>query len=135
MNEGSAGQPELNAELLALAQAEARRFRHKYVRAEHLLLALLRQTGSPAAQRLQAAGVTYAAFSARVSGLNCPVCAAEEKLELAEVAKRAVQAAQRFAGQVPPDSLDLLRGILQVSPLVRKMLADTGLQHGEWIQD
>jgi ATP-dependent Clp protease ATP-binding subunit ClpA len=135
MNESNAGQPQLDEGLFALAQAEARRFGHKYVRAEHLLLALLRQPENQAAQRLQAAGVTYAAFSTRVAGLNCPVCAAEEKLELAAVAKRAVQAAQRFAGHVPPDSLDLLRGILQVSPLVREMLADTGLQQGEWIQD
>ena len=80
----------LDDNLFVQAQAEARRFRHKYVRAEHLLLALLYQSDSPAAKRLQAAGISYAGFSAHVARLNCPVCGAEEKLVLAEGARRAV---------------------------------------------
>lgn len=135
MNHDTAAQPELDADFFAQAQAEARRFGHAYVRTEHLLLALLGQADSAAAQRLQAAGISYAAFAAQAAGLRYPVCGAAVTLELAEGAKRAVLAAHRIAGSTTPDSLALLKGILQVSPLVRGLLADAGHKSIELIQD
>jgi ATP-dependent Clp protease ATP-binding subunit ClpA len=135
MNTTQAGSGEPTPVTLALARLEARRFGHAYVRAEHLLLALLNLPGGAAAQRLNADGVTYARFAARVTALPVPACGAEARYELAAGAKRAVAAAQRLAGSHPPDTLQLLRGIFQVSPLVRELLADTGFQPVEWIQD
>lgn len=120
------GESPLNAGFLAQAQAEAQRFGHKYVRTEHLLLALLAEPDSGLRQRLDAAGLDYAGFSALVAGLNCPVCGAEATLELSAGAKRALEAARHFASGESPDSVHLLRGILQVSPLVRELLADAG---------
>lgn len=114
--------------LIPIAQNEAQQFRHKYIRAEHLLLALLRLPVDPASNLLQQHGIDYAALAARVHELSCPLCEAEETLELANGAVRALQIAQSTAGDEPLHGGHVLGGILQVSPLVRALLTELGVK-------
>jgi ATP-dependent Clp protease ATP-binding subunit ClpA len=114
--------------LIPLAQHEARQGGHKYVRAEHLLLALLQLPRDPAYALLQAQGVDYATLAGAVRGLPCPVCAAEPSLELANGAQRALQSAQALAGAATLHGGHILSGIVQVSPLVRSLLTQVGVE-------
>lgn len=112
---------------LHLAREEAQRHRHKYIRTEHLLLALLRQPETSTHQQLTTAGLTYDAFAGHVGTLARPVCAADETLELAAGSVRALQTALQLAGDDAPDNGHLLRGILQNSPLSRRILTTMGI--------
>jgi hypothetical protein len=101
-------------ELLRLARGEVRRFRQKYIRCEHLLLALARLDSS--------LNLDYEALSERIAALPYPTCGAEEKLELANGAQRALDAVQKYEGRL--DSQQLFESILHHSPLVRRMVSD-----------
>ncbi len=111
-------------DLLTQARAEARRVLHKYVRSEHLLLALLRITDPALREELQRVGMTYEAVAQQVSSLARPVCAADEKQTLSANAERIVQVAQ---GSDEDASRALLRALVLRSPLVRKLLRGAGV--------
>lgn len=97
-------------QLLTLAREEVRRFRQKYIRCEHLLLALLRLDTS--------LEVDYDRLAQHVAQLPHPTCGAEEKLELANGAQRALAAVQEL------DSKMLLGSLLQQSPLLRRIMVE-----------
>ena len=61
-----AGEPAALRAILERAAAESRALGHGYIGSEHLLLALLGAAGSPAAQRLEAAGGRYEEVSALI---------------------------------------------------------------------
>ena len=64
---GSAGEPRLSARLLSIldaARSVAAGFHDDYVAAEHLLIAILREKGGKAAERLAARGLTEASLLA-----------------------------------------------------------------------
>ena len=106
----------LETELLAFAREEVRRFRQKYIRCEHLLLALARLDS--------ALDLDYATLSSEIAKLPYPMCGAEEKLELANGAQRALDAARK---QIYDDKLDsqiVLQNILRYSPLARRIFDD-----------
>ena len=103
-------------ELLDIARGEVRRFRQKYIRCEHLLLALVQLDDS--------LGLDYAALSERIAELPYPTCGAEEKLELAQGAQRALDAVRRSATEDGLDSQVVLQSILQNSPLVRRIVSE-----------
>jgi ATP-dependent Clp protease ATP-binding subunit ClpC len=54
---------------LELAMAEARELRHSYIGTEHILLGVLREGTSPAAQILSEAGVTVGAARSEMQGM------------------------------------------------------------------
>jgi ATP-dependent Clp protease ATP-binding subunit ClpA len=102
-------------EVETVAREEARRFHHKYIRSEHLLLALLR---FPEAQ----APIRYEDAANALSEMRCPTCDAEEKLIFAEGAKRAIAHAKELAGQGELSAEHVLAGIVAYSPIARKLL-------------
>ena len=104
--------------ILALARDEARRYRHRYIRGEHLLLALYRD-GGPAAAALRAAGVEEARLDRAVAAMPCPTCEADEKLTPSATARRALELAEQ-----PVTPSRLLDALLNHAPLVRKLLAE-----------
>ena len=108
-------------ELEKLASEEARRFHHKYIRSEHLLLALLRLSNTQTP-------MSYEEASQSVHEMRCPTCGAEEKLIFAEGAKRAIAYAKELAGEGEVSAEQLLAGIKAYSPIARKLLGDA---HGE----
>jgi ATP-dependent Clp protease ATP-binding subunit ClpA len=103
-------------ELLELAREEVRRFRQKYIRCEHLLLALARLDSS--------LDLDYEALSAQIAKLPYPTCGAEEKLELANGAQRALDAARKQTSGDKLDSQVVLQNILRYSPLARRIFDD-----------
>jgi len=107
--------------ILALARAEARRYRHQYIRGEHLLLALCRGGGA-AAIALRAAGVDETRLDRAVAAMPCPTCEADEKLTLSATAQRAFDRAEQ-----PVTPSHLLDALLNHAPLVRKLLAEIGV--------
>jgi ATP-dependent Clp protease ATP-binding subunit ClpA len=100
------------------ARDEARRFHHKYIRSEHLLLALLRMSNIQTP-------VSYEDVSQAVNEMHCPTCGAEEKLIFAEGAKRAIAHAKELAGDSEVSAEQLLAGIKAYSPIARKLLGDS----------
>jgi ATP-dependent Clp protease ATP-binding subunit ClpA len=100
-----------------LAREEARRFHHKYIRSEHLLLALLRLSNVQTP-------VSYEEASQSVNAMRCPTCGAEEKLIFAEGAKRAIAHAKELAGDKEVSAEQLLAGIKAYSPIARKLLGN-----------
>jgi ATP-dependent Clp protease ATP-binding subunit ClpA len=102
-------------EVETLAREEARRFHHKYIRSEHLLLALLRYPDF-------ALPIRYEDASLALSEMQCPTCEAEEKLIFAEGAKRAIAHAQDLAGSGKLSAEHILAGIVAYSPIARKLL-------------
>src|SRR5687768_9528358 len=102
-------------ELLEVARGEVRRFRQKYIRCEHLLLALARLDSS--------LDLDYEALSAEVAKLPYPTCGAEEKLELANGAQRVLDAARKQTSDDKLDSHVVFQNILHTSPLVRRILS------------
>jgi hypothetical protein len=95
-------------QLLTLAREEVHRFRQKYIRCEHLLLALLRLDTS--------LEIDYDQLAKRIAQLPYPTCGAEETLELANGAQRALTAIQES------DSEMILQSLLQHSPLLRRII-------------
>lgn len=114
----------------SLALEEALMVKHKYIRSEHLLLALLRMPDARAALELGGAGIGYDAVAAQVRALTRPVCAADERHELSANAARIMQTARET-----PDapSRALLYTLVRQSPLVRKLLTRAGAAP-EWIE-
>jgi ATP-dependent Clp protease ATP-binding subunit ClpA len=104
-------------ELEKLAREEARRFHHKYIRSEHLLLALLRLSNMQAP-------ISYEEASKALSEMRCPTCGAEEKLIFAEGAKRALAHAKELAGEGSLTNEHVLAGILAYSPIARKLMGE-----------
>ncbi len=94
------------------AREEAIKLQHPYIRSEHLLLALIKQNAS-------VLPISYATLFARLSELPSPSCGAEQKLCLAQGAKRALN-------QLEEDALakEIANRILQSSPLLRRVLSD-----------
>jgi ATP-dependent Clp protease ATP-binding subunit ClpA len=104
-------------ELETLAREEARRFHHKYIRSEHLLLALLRMANGQIP-------ISYEDVSQSVNEMRCPTCGAEEKLIFAEGAKRAISHAKELAGDGVVSAEQLLAGIVAYSPIARKLIGE-----------
>jgi hypothetical protein len=101
--------------ILEFAREEVRRYRQKYIRSEHLLLALLRLDEN--------LPIPYATLAARIEHLPYPTCGAEETLELAAGAKRIlVQSYQHGQGEL--DSQTLFAAILDNSPLLRRIIRE-----------
>ena len=105
-------------EVESLAREEARRFHHKYIRSEHVLLALLRVANGQMP-------ISYEDVSQAVNEMRCPTCGAEEKLIFAEGAKRAIAHAKELAGDGEVSAEQLLAGIKAYSPIARKLLEDS----------
>ena len=76
--------PDILQSVLTYAREEAIRFQHPYIRSEHLLLALLQVDNT-------ILPISYAQLSQQVLALPKPKCGAEQKLDLAQGAKRALQ--------------------------------------------
>ena len=95
-------------QLLTIAREEVRRFRQKYIRCEHLLLALLRLDES--------LPIDYDRLAEHIAQLPYPTCGAEETLELANGAQRALSTVPEL------DSKMLLENLLQHSPLLRRIV-------------
>ena len=109
--------------LLESATREARRFRHPYIRSEHLLLAIVPETPL---ERF----VDYAQLAENVRALPRPTCAADDKLILAKVAERALIHAQKLAGDEKLTASHVLQALIHTSPIVRNILrqADVKLE-------
>ena len=106
-------------ELLDLSRREVRRFHQKYIRSEHILLALL-NLDSSCADEFQ---ITYEELSSAIAKLPVPTCGAEEKLELAMSAKRALSIAQNQSeAENNIDTGVLLTAIIKNSPLLRRLV-------------
>jgi len=94
------------------ARTEARQLKHPYIRSEHVVLALLKHDAS-------VLDISYDDFLARVQQLPVPACGAQQKLTLAQGAKRAfVEASVAHED----DSSALIAALLATSPLVRRLL-------------
>ena len=107
--------------LMRQAREEAKRYHHKYIRTEHLLLAMLDKY--PIEQLTQNSECIRQA----VAIMHCPTCDAEEKMELSASAKRAFQLAPSIAVSQPLQSHHLLLGILQSSQTVKRLLETCGV--------
>lgn len=105
--------------LLTFAREEAQHYHHKYIRTEHLLLALLRMADD---SLIDMWGLNPHRLKKAVGGLNCPICAAEEKMELSAGASRALDTAKSLAGDGVLHPNHVLRGIIQLSPTVRNLM-------------
>lgn len=106
--------------LLSLAREQAQAHHHKYIRTEHLLLALLSMVDT-ATHRVW--GLNLSQLTQALESLPCPTCAAEEKLELSAGASRALEMAESLSddGKLYPNFV--LIGIIQMSPTVRNLMA------------
>jgi ATP-dependent Clp protease ATP-binding subunit ClpA len=117
---------------VSLATAEARRLQHARVGTEHLLLGLLADGTSSAADTLQSAGANLAATRHKVveataadSGDVAPV-----DPELTPRARRAIDRAGRFARQAREPEVGaqhLLLGVLDVEGLACQVLRGLGV--------
>lgn len=99
--------------LFAQAREEARRYHHKYIRTEHLLLALVAHYDM---------SLDMTCIRSSVGLLKCPTCSAEEQMELSASALRAWQLAEGYAGEQTVTVNHVLLGILQSSLTVPKLL-------------
>jgi len=109
--------------MLSIAQREARMLRHKYIRCEHLLLAVLKAGDEDTRALMARMGLTYDGLLAQISALKRPVCAADARFKLGAGTRRALQTARKQAGERPIASGDLIYGVVSRSPLVRRLLA------------
>jgi len=106
-------------QLLKHAHQEAGRFNHKYIRTEHLLLALLHDRQLGHNQAVEPLGLTYTTIEAAVGSLRCPICAAEDTMELSAAAKRILE-------QIDMDKpAQMMMQLIHSSSMVRKLLADS----------
>ena len=99
------------------AREEAIRLQYPYIRSEHLLLAMLRQNAG-------LLPVSYETLFTRIAELASPSCGAEQKLILAQGAKRALS-------QLGDDATiqEITISIIQSSPLLRRILAEIQERH------
>ena len=106
--------------VVALAEEEARRLGHPHIGTEHLVLGLLADGESAAAQALEAAGATLAGAREKVAeavGRNGPATTTAGGLSFTPRANRALERASRFSLQRrDPDvgTEHLLLGVLDV---------------------
>lgn len=112
--------------LIEHARDEAKRYHHKYIRTEHLLLALLRDVDLP---------IDVDRIRLSLSVMQCPTCDAEEQMVLSASAQRAWHLAKDYAGGHPITEQHLLLGILQSSLTVQRLLASYGLDTPALIAD
>ena len=105
------------------AREEAKRYQHKYIRTEHLLLALLNMG---ALENILPIFDTTCIHQA-VAVMRCPTCSAEEQMELSASAKRAYQLAESYASSHRMQSRELLLGILESSQNVPRLLSSCGV--------
>jgi|GEM_PF-1763451 len=124
--------------LMTQARDEAKRYHHKYIRTEHVLLAMFQQV------EVTEYGIEADCIRSGVAMMNCPTCSAEEQMILSAGAERAMQLAQDYAGQQPLMTSHLMLGILNSSITCGRLLASCGvdvtllvtdieskIQHGE----
>lgn len=112
--------------LMIQARKEARINHHKYIRTEHLLLALL-----TVSDRQQSA-VNLDCIRDAVSAMRCPTCDAEERMELSASAQRAYKLAQEAASPQPVQAHHLLVAILNSSGTVGRLLASCDIDAEAW---
>src|SRR5690606_8882692 len=119
---------------VALAETEARGLRHVRVGTEHLLIGLLAVEGSPASDRLVAAGANINAIRRKVAEAVAQGNPATiEVLPRSERAVRAIGRAARFsqaAGATTIGSEHLLLGVLDVEGLAGQILRGLGIDVG-----
>lgn len=114
--------------LIQQAYVEAKRYHHKYIRTEHLFLALVNLGW------LEEFDIDMACLLQAVALMRCPTCSAEEKMELSASAKRAHELALQYAGNAPLNTQHTLLGILRSSVTVSRLLANCGIDSGEWME-
>jgi ATP-dependent Clp protease ATP-binding subunit ClpA len=118
--------------VVAAAEEEARRFGHPHVGTEHLVLGLLIEGESPAAQALEAAGATLAGARDKVTeavGQNRPDASGRD-LPFTPRAKRALERASRFSLQRRDSYVStehLLLGVLDVEGRAGQVLRGLGV--------
>lgn len=117
--------------LIRLARGEAKRYHHKYIRTEHLLLALMDIVvpDDPAWQNLDIYYVRQG-----VAMMRCPTCDTEEQMELSVSAQRAYKLAQSYAAGHPVEARQLLRGLLQSSLTVQRLLRSCDVNLDQLLQ-
>ncbi len=114
--------------LITQARDEAKRYHHKYIRTEHLLLALLRLGW------LELSEANIKCLYDAVAVMRCPICSADEKMELSASAVRAYQLAETYAGDGQIDVEHVVLGLLQSSLTVSRLLASCDMNGKEWMQ-
>jgi ATP-dependent Clp protease ATP-binding subunit ClpA len=118
--------------VVAAAGEEARRFGHPHIGTEHLVLGLLIEGESPAAQALEAAGATVAGARDKVTeavGQNRSDDSGRE-LPLTPRAKRALERASRFSLQRRDPQVGtehVLLGVLDVEGRAGQVLRGLGV--------
>lgn len=114
--------------LITQARGEAKRYHHRYIRTEHLLLALL----SLGWLKLPEANIKCL-YNA-VAIMRCPTCSAEEKMELSASAIRAYQLAESYAGDEQIEAEHVVLGLLKSSLTVSLLLTSCDMNGKEWMQ-
>lgn len=109
--------------LINRAREEAKRYHHRYIRTEHILLALLEFADESTRNRW---GIDRDCIRQRVAFMPCPTCSAEEKMELSASASRAFTLAQNLADGLVLTLDNWLSGILQSSLTVQNSLSACG---------
>lgn len=110
--------------LINRARDEAKRYHHRYIRTEHILLALLEFADESTRNRW---GIDRDCIRQRVALMPCPTCNAEEKMELSASASRAFALAQNLAEEQILTLDNWLTGILQSSHTVQNSLSACGV--------
>jgi len=116
------------------AREQAKQHHHKYIRTEHLLLALLAKDEMVADMPVS---LDIACIRQSIAMMRCPTCDAEEKMELSASAQRAYELAQNIASSQPMKFQHLLYGILQSSSTVQRVLesCNVDMMHlAEWLK-
>lgn len=109
---------------MTLAHEEAKRHRHKYIRTEHVLLALIDYDSTRDELNLH---VPTDCIRKAIAMMHCPTCDAEEKMELSASARRAIERIQSPASLQPITVLHLVYSILQSSVTVPRILSTCGV--------
>lgn len=105
------------------ARDEAKRYHHKYIRTEHLLLAMFHQD----ALYFTDLGIDVACIREEVASMHCPTCDADEQMVLSASAERAWQLAQSYAEGQTVTEQHVILGILQSSLTVRRLFESCGV--------
>lgn len=112
--------------LMAQARDEAKRYHHKYIRTEHLLIAVLNSSDL---------GLDVDCIRSAIAFLRCPTCDAEEQMILSASAQRAWELAESYTDGQSLTHEHILLGILQSSLTVRKLLKSCGVEVSTIVAD
>ncbi len=112
--------------LIAQARDEAKRYHHKYIRTEHLLIAVLHSGDL---------GLDVDCIQAAIAFLRCPTCDAEEQMILSASAQRAWELAESYADGQLLTHEHVLLGILHSSLTVRKLLESCDMEVSTIVAD